>query len=178
MTGATSQEEFLCTRTTLYPALRDSFYRLPEVSVIYTANVLVFRNSDGEDLSKSERYHVDVVSAAMLRSPDISKKGGVLTWANEGDVETVLAKMRVVMRSLCQRGVKRVVLGAWGCGAYGNPVDEVARLWRLVLLGGKKGRTEQWPGVEEVVFATTDVAQTAVFRARFEDVVTSTGIPS
>jgi uncharacterized protein (TIGR02452 family) len=169
MTGATSQEEFLCTRTTLYPALRESFYRLPEVSAIYTPNVLVFRNKEGEDLPKSERYHVDVASAAMLRGPDISEKRGVRTWANEGDMETVLAKMRVVMRSLVQHEVKRVVLGAWGCGAYGNPVDEVARLWHIVLLGGKKGRKEEWPGIEEVVFAITDITQTAVFRARFED---------
>jgi uncharacterized protein (TIGR02452 family) len=169
MTGATSQEEFLCTRTTLYPALRESFYRLPEVSAIYTPNVLVFRNKEGEDLPKSERYHVDVASAAMLRGPDISEKRGVRTWANEGDMETVLAKMRIVMRSLVQHEVKRVVLGAWGCGAYGNPVDEVARLWHIVLLGGKKGRKEEWPGIEEVVFAITDITQTAVFRARFED---------
>jgi uncharacterized protein (TIGR02452 family) len=89
-------------------------------------------------------------------------------------METVLAKMRIVMRSLVQHGVKRVVLGAWGCGAYGNPVDEVARLWHIVLLGGKKGRKEEWAGIEEVVFAITDVTQTAVFRARFEGAVTST----
>jgi len=178
MTGATSQEEFLCTRTTVYPALRDSFYRLPEVSVIYTPNVLVFRNRDGEDLPKSERHHVDVASAAMLRNPDICEKGGVQTWANEADVELVLAKMRMLMRSLVQNGVKRVVLGAWGCGAYGNPVDEVARLWKIVLLGGKKGRKEPWPGIEEIVFAITDVVQCSVFQTRFEDVVTGSATPS
>jgi len=27
LTGATSQEEFLCARTTLYPSLREKFYR-------------------------------------------------------------------------------------------------------------------------------------------------------
>lgn len=173
LTGATSQEEFLCTRTTLYPALKDSFYRLPEVSVVYTPNALVFRNSNGEDLPKSERYHVDVASSAMLRGPDISEKGGIRTWANEGDVEVVLAKLRIVMRSMVQNGVKRVVLGAWGCGAYGNPVEEVARLWRVVLLGNKRGRKEEWTGIEEVVFAITDTNQATAFRTRFEDVLTT-----
>lgn len=177
LTGATSQEEYLCTRTTLYPALQDSFYRLPEVSVIYTPDVLVFRNGDGEDLPKSERYHVDIASAAMLRGPEISEKDGVETWTNEGDVELVLAKMRILMRSLVQHGVKRVVLGAWGCGAYGNPVAEVARLWRIVLLGSKRGKKEEWTGIEEIVFAITDTRQTDTFRERFADVVVGTATP-
>ncbi|RWA04683.1 hypothetical protein EKO27_g10427, partial [Xylaria grammica] len=45
LNGATSQEETLCMRTTLLPALRDEFYRLPELGVVYTPDVLVFRPS-------------------------------------------------------------------------------------------------------------------------------------
>ena len=70
--GANSQEEFLCARTTLYPSLWDSFYRLPEVGGIYTPDVLVFRDSTPEanDLTKRDRYFLDVVSAGMFRFPD------------------------------------------------------------------------------------------------------------
>jgi hypothetical protein len=45
LTGATSQEEFLCARTTLLPSLNESFYRLPEFGGVYTRDVLVFRSS-------------------------------------------------------------------------------------------------------------------------------------
>jgi uncharacterized protein (TIGR02452 family) len=165
--GAKTQEEFLCTRTTLYPALRDEFYRLPEVSTVYTRDTLVFRNAAGEDLPKADFYHVDVVTAAMLRSPELAERDGQVTWADEGSKETVLAKMRCVMRSLVMNGVKRVVLGAWGCGAYGNPVEEVANLWRTVLVGGRRGRKERWTGIEEIVFAITNAGQVTVFRERF-----------
>ena len=70
--GANSQEEFLCARTTLFPSLWDSFYRLPEVGGIYTPDVLVFRDSTPEanDLTKRDRYFLDVVSAGMFRFPD------------------------------------------------------------------------------------------------------------
>jgi hypothetical protein len=70
--GANSQEEFLCARTTLFPSLWDSFYRLPEIGGIYTPDVLVFRDSTPEanDLTKRDRYFLDVVSAGMFRFPD------------------------------------------------------------------------------------------------------------
>ena len=32
--GANSQEEYLCARSTLYPSLWDSYYRLPEVRAV------------------------------------------------------------------------------------------------------------------------------------------------
>jgi hypothetical protein len=58
--------------------------------------------------------------------------------------------MRVVARAAVQKGVDVVVLGVWGCGAYGNPVGEIAEAWMRVLVGrNREGRS----GVEEVVFA-------------------------
>ncbi|KAI0467661.1 hypothetical protein F4859DRAFT_493211 [Xylaria cf. heliscus] len=44
LNGATGPEASLCLRTTLLPALRDEFYRLPELGVVYTPDVLVFRS--------------------------------------------------------------------------------------------------------------------------------------
>ncbi|KAK4182107.1 hypothetical protein QBC35DRAFT_421273 [Podospora australis] len=164
LNGATSQEESLCMRTTLLPSLKDEFYRLPELSVIYTPDVLVFRDEKGEDYAtKKERWWVDVISAAMLRQPDLNDENGGETYARQKDREMVIQKMRLVMRVLQQKGVKRVVLGAWGCGVYGNPVNEIAAAWKSVLLGKKaekeKGngmKERKWEGIEEVVFAVKE----------------------
>ncbi|KAF4539977.1 uncharacterized protein LTHEOB_9789 [Lasiodiplodia theobromae] len=169
LNGATSQEEWLCLRTTLYPSLRDEFYRLPEVGAIYTPDVLVFRRSDDEatDLDKKDRFFIDVVSAGMLRFPDVEGEEGEEKKYNNGkDRDLVMQKMRAVMRILRMKGADKVVLGAWGCGAYGNPVGEVARAWKKVLLGTeskKKAKSgsnnstggEGWDGLE-VVFAIKD----------------------
>ncbi|KAH7915430.1 hypothetical protein BJ138DRAFT_1141720, partial [Hygrophoropsis aurantiaca] len=38
LTGATSQEESLCVRSTLLPSLLDQFYRLPEDAIVYTTD--------------------------------------------------------------------------------------------------------------------------------------------
>lgn len=177
LNGASSQEESLCMRTTLLPSLSDSFYRLPEVGGIYTPDVLVFRDAEAEDLEKRDRWFVDCVSAGMLRFPSISvdETTGRGSYSSSKDRELVIEKMRAVMRIFQSKGVKKVVLGAWGCGAYGNPVGEVAAAWRKVLLGGrqaqrsKKGRKELWTGIESVVFAIKDPGLADAFGQAFGD---------
>ncbi|KAK3321838.1 hypothetical protein B0H66DRAFT_514062 [Apodospora peruviana] len=195
LSGATSQEESLCRRTTLYPSLREEFYRLPEVGGIFTPNVLVFNvdfKDEREQLSQSsghqvkvqderkEWFYVDVITAAMLRFPDTG--GGEETcYAEDKDRELVVKKMVAVMRILKAKGVEQVVLGAWGCGAYGNPIGEIARAWRKVLLGHRrrpppppgKGKanklaeeSEMWRDIE-VVFAIKDARMARVFAKAF-----------
>jgi len=177
LNGASSQEEALCMRTTLLPSLSDSFYRLPEVGGVYTPDVLVFRDAEAEDLEKRDRWFVDCVSAGMLRFPSISvdEATGRGSYSSSKDRELVIEKMRAVMRIFHSKSVKKVVLGAWGCGAYGNPVGEVAAAWKKVLLGGrqaqrsKKGRKELWTGIETVVFAIKDAGLADAFGQAFGD---------
>ncbi|PSS05246.1 hypothetical protein BD289DRAFT_419848 [Coniella lustricola] len=193
LNGATSQEEFLCMRTTLLPALRDEFYRLPEIGCVYTPDVLVFRTSEdgssggadsGENhnndlLDKKDRWFVDVVSAAMLRLPEtyVDEATGHGTYVHAKDREAVVDNMNAVMRVFQAKNAAKVVVGAWGCGAYGNPVGEIARAWRKVLLGNdskraskktKKSVTQKpWTGIQEVVFAVKDATMAEALQTAF-----------
>ncbi|KAH7138774.1 hypothetical protein B0J11DRAFT_23785 [Dendryphion nanum] len=183
LSGATSQEEFLCARTTLLPSLKDTFYRLPEFGGVFTRDVLVVRNAlplgDAKgELPPGERYWVDVVSAGMLRFPELegeqeeNDENKSLTKADRAIVE---AKMRAVLSIALSKGSRKVVLGAWGCGAYGNPVHEIAQAWRMVLNGvtpsSGKGKPEgprnTWDSIEEVVFAITNHRMADRFAASF-----------
>ncbi|KAL7931913.1 hypothetical protein V8C35DRAFT_308859 [Trichoderma chlorosporum] len=161
LAGATSQEEWLCSRTTLYPSLHEEFYRLPEVGAIYTPDVLVCKTWDPEasDLKSVDQFFIDVVTAAMLRLPDVEPgQNGEMAYSEQKDRDMVLAKMRCVMRILRSRHITRIILGAWGCGAYGNPVEEVARAWRRALLGPQAKRVESIEVYNdiEIVFAIKD----------------------
>jgi uncharacterized protein (TIGR02452 family) len=171
LNGANSQEESLCMRTTLYPSLKDEWYRIPDLSSIYTPNVLVFRDEDAEDLDKKDRYYVDCITAAMLRAPEFEMNGeGVATYANKKDREIAQAKMTAVMRIAVMKKTKRLVLGAWGCGAHGNPVGEIARLWKAVLRPrhdkSKTGK-ERWESLDEIVFAIKDHNMAQAFAEAF-----------
>jgi uncharacterized protein (TIGR02452 family) len=181
--GANSQEEFLCARTSLYPSLWDSFYRLPDVGGVYTPDCLVFRDSTPEanDLAKRDRYFLDVVSAGMFRFPDARGRSedrdtsctcGVSYCDTDRDLVT--RKMKAVMRIAESKGAERLVLGAWGCGAYGNPVKEVAKIWRKVLAGGprqRKPNAERWDGIKEIVFAIPDRSMVREFERAFTDIL-------
>ncbi|EXF75312.1 hypothetical protein CFIO01_02899 [Colletotrichum fioriniae PJ7] len=174
--GAGSQEESLCMRTTLLPSLKDEYYRLPELGAVYTPDVLVFRDEDADDvLEKKDRWFVDCISAAMLRNPEIERDEdtGFSHYVQEKDRQLILEKMKIVLR-ICQlKGIKKVVLGAWGCGAYGNPVAEVAKAWKKALLprndgkGKQKGNKETWAGIEEIVFAIKDAGMADAFEEAF-----------
>jgi len=200
ISGAASQEESLCMRTTLYPSLREEYYRLPEVGGVYTQDVLVFRefNTDSDsgvrDLEKGKRWWVDVVSAGMLRFPDIEEVDEEMRYISHKDRELVEDKMRAVLRIVKSqgRGVRGLILGAWGCGAYGNPVSEVTECWRRVLCGdndeldasemrksknGRSGKSvkeaedlererHSWVGIE-IVFAIKERKMAVEFARRF-----------
>jgi uncharacterized protein (TIGR02452 family) len=175
LSGASSQEEFLCARTTLYPSLRESFYRLPDVGGVYTPDVLVLCGSDAEAsaLPKSEHFFVDVVTAAALRFPDLDEAG--TGYAEEKDREMAARKMRAVLRVCRERGASRLVLGAWGCGAYANPVGEVARAWKRVILGTERKAGEGWDGLE-IVFAVLDGKMAVEFARHFGEELKVEGV--
>jgi uncharacterized protein (TIGR02452 family) len=180
LAGATSQEEFLCARTTLLPSLKEEFYRLPEFGGIFTSDVLVFRSpgplgDNASELGAGERYWVDVISAGMLRFPDLEGEEDEVKRLGKKDREVVERKMRAVLRIAAAKGVKKLVLGAWGCGAYGNPVGDVAEAWSRVLSasaaeGAKKKKaipSEVWPDLEEVMFAIPSVKIASGFARAF-----------
>jgi hypothetical protein len=182
------------------PSLKEEFYRLPEIGGIWTPDVLVFRQSVDQsdaELPRSERFYVDVVTAAMIRFPDVVENGvssrnfeaGIFSanrlenratdevtkiekaYASQKDRDLALAKMRAVLRMLTVHKTERVVLGAWGCGAYGNPVNEIVAAWQRALLGtrGKSSNCKAQPidlGIlKEVVFAIKDLRMAQDFAA-------------
>ena len=177
LNGASGQEASLCMCTTLLPSLSDEFYPLPEISAVYTPDVLVFRDELAEDLEKKNRWFVDCVSGGTLRFPSITvdETTGRGSYSNDKDRDLVLEKMRAVMRIFQAKKVSKVVLGAWGCGAFGHPVGEVAAAWKKVLLGSerarknKKGKQEVWTGIETVMFAIKDPGLADAFAQAFGD---------
>lgn len=168
--GALAQEEALCIRSTLYPSLNPAFYRMPVLSAIYTPDVLVFRGSDLVDLPKSEWFYTAVISCAALKGPEVEKgKDGKLVYSVEKDREIMTEKVRLIFQIANEKGIKYLILGALGCGAYHNPPEEVAEIFKKVILGGR--RKQGITGIEEVTFAIFDEGENLrSFKKVFGDV--------
>ncbi|KAE8447735.1 hypothetical protein EG329_010542 [Mollisiaceae sp. DMI_Dod_QoI] len=172
LNGAFAQEETLCMRSTLYYSLSSSYYRIPELCAIYSPDILVFRSSDMKDLSKPEWFYTDVISVAALKQPELKFNADKtkMIYEYEQDRELMMDKIRLIFQVAREKGVNRLCLGAIGCGAYRNPPEEVANMFRKVILGTKKRRGVE--GFEEIIFAIFDDGPNLkAFKEVFEDVM-------
>ncbi|PGH14073.1 hypothetical protein AJ80_06077 [Polytolypa hystricis UAMH7299] len=161
LSGAQAQEEALCRRSTLSATLKQSFYPTPWEAVIYSPTVMIFRNSlkDGHGLMDFSYPDVlpvvSVITKAGPRRPAVARggqSGSGSRYANINERNRMKAIMRVVLRMAVWEGHRRLVLGALGCGAFGNPREDVAECWAEVFAEAEF----QGGWWEKVVFAVID----------------------
>jgi uncharacterized protein (TIGR02452 family) len=160
--GARAQEEALCRSSALYETLvGDPMYAYhaarprPDSSdwVIYSPDVPVFRSDDGAELSQPWLLSF-LTSAAPVAD--------ALGQPESGD----LLQRRIfrVLDVSVACGHDAVVLGAWGCGAFGNDPHRTARDFRTAL------ETEFAGHFSDVVFAITDWSPSRRMLGPFRDV--------
>jgi uncharacterized protein (TIGR02452 family) len=133
--GATAQEEDLCRKSTLLKSLESKnakayydFHRklnspLSSDCMILSPKVEVFRNSDN-----TLSYEPFVVSVLTCAAPIMSN---AVRNMGAGNYEQLLYQRIKGMLCLAStQNYKSLVLGAWGCGAFGNDAEIVAKLFR------------------------------------------------
>lgn len=158
--GANAQEECLCRCSTLYISLTRNprFYPLAEEGGLYSPDVLFFRDAEHRILDWKDCVFADVVSVAAIRRPELVDGG-----LDEDDRALTYAKILGLLRSCAHNGARILVLGAAGCGAFKNPPEDIAQLFRSAL-----SEIEFHGRFERVVFAIIDNEETnnyATFRA-------------
>lgn len=150
--GTTTQEEGICRISTLYPALatqmcEGGFYqrhrewikkgemgRENRDDCIYTPDVMVFRNDshDCEILPENEWFKVDVITCA---APDQRwNKDGTRFSPSPEELDRILTKrIDRIFKVAIKHGIEVLILGAFGCGAFGNSPTVVAKVFEKVL---------------------------------------------
>jgi uncharacterized protein (TIGR02452 family) len=162
--GARAQEEYLARSSGLYACIRDNamyaFHRsrrdpLYTNYAIYSPDVPVFRSDDGSLLD--EPYTVGIITCPAVNAgkmvPERRSEIGPAMW------------LRIL--KVLSTGVKHahdsIVLGAWGCGAFGNDGHDIARLFHRALAQNFKG------GYRQVVFAIVDRSRDRRFIGPFQE---------
>lgn len=157
VSGSSSQEESLCRVSTLYNALtakqvkiyydmnRHHKDRFHTDWIIYSPEILVFRNDDFEDMSvlpMDDWYHCNVITcpAPNLRqqknnrfNPD-DNKGLVLPDATEEYKIIMRNRIRYILTVAERKGNTHLILGAFGCGAFKNDPKVVSQLFKEVII--------------------------------------------
>eukprot|EP01105_Mastigella_eilhardi_P016341 TRINITY_DN3730_c0_g1_i1.p1 TRINITY_DN3730_c0_g1~~TRINITY_DN3730_c0_g1_i1.p1 ORF type:complete len:363 (+),score=85.39 TRINITY_DN3730_c0_g1_i1:785-1873(+) len=159
--GAGAQEENLHRRTALFHCLGDPFkvtaesrawnYPIPEFGALYSPGVLTFRHSEANGYAFFERPELfSYISASAYNQPPLVEDPSAHTLALSGKVRANTArKIDTIFRVAIENGHDSLVLSAFGCGAYGNPPADIAR-----LLGAAAAR--HGGHLRSVVFAVLD----------------------
>lgn len=161
LTGSRAQEETLCRSSALYATLAgDAMYDAHEQRddhessdwVILSPNVPVFRTDDGATLEQT--WSCDFLTCAAPYAPRVGQP-------RSGDL--LARRMARVLEVARAFGYDTLVLGAWGCGAYGNDSGRTAEdVWQLL--------TGPYDGCfAEIVFAITDWSPERRFLGPFRD---------
>ena len=122
-------------------------YPLPEFGGVYVPNVSIIRGSELKGYPFLNKvYKVDVICVAAYSSPQLDSTGKKL---HSSLVDNVQNKMRIMLAMAQKNNCQCVVLSASGCGAYKNPVEHIAALFKSVV--------KEFDGIfEEIVFAIYD----------------------
>ena len=159
--GARAQEEALCRSSALYLTLvGDPMYdfhaRRPQPDstdwAIYSPDVPVFRTDDGTAVERP--WLLSFVTSAAPYVPAIGQP-------ELGD----LLRKRIlrILAIAAAYGHQALVLGAWGCGAFGNDPCRTAKDFRRALEDDFAG------SFSHVVFAVTDWSPGRKFLGPFRD---------
>ena len=145
--GSRSQEEELCRRSTLIKSLYQfqdnedlldlvglsectkKIYPLPMYSGIYSPGVEIFRNSVSYSILDTP-IQTNIISVSALSHPQIDSQTGMMT---SKDTTIMKGKIRAIFRIALLNHKENLVLGAFGCGAYGCPPKQVAELFKSIL---------------------------------------------
>lgn len=133
--GARSQEEDFCRNSTLLLSLEsDSAKRYYDYnkslnnnfssdSIVISPNVEIFRNGKGELLEESF-----VVSVITCAAPLICE--GYEGYTYDGYIEVFSQRIKRILKCAAHFKYRTLVLGAFGCGAFGNDAHLVSDLFK------------------------------------------------
>lgn len=136
--GAKAQEEDLCRKSSLLLSLESrqaaKYYeynkglqtRMGSDAIIFTPEVEIIRDEDGKLLDETVIVAVLTCAAPMVRQG----KEGMCEEVYQGMVYNRIMGM---LKCAAYFGYENLVLGAWGCGAFGNDAHVMSDLFRKAL---------------------------------------------
>ena len=141
--GYKAQEESICRRSNLAQSLsqyntpawaelvsvpfKEARYPLnPLHGCVYSPGVTIFRTGEFLGSALLEKpFKLSFISTGAIKKRNVEDFG-------EEDIRVTRERIRTVFRAGLDRGHDSLILGAWGCGAFKNPVDVMAALFKEV----------------------------------------------
>ncbi len=152
--GSMAQEEALCSESILYNVLRNfkfAFYNanlnhknncMYENRMLYSPDILFSRFYD----NKENIITTDVITCA---APNKSAAQRNYKVTNGENTKFLKSRIAFVLNVAAAKNADTLILGAYGCGVFGQDPYEVARIFRSYLTG-------EYKYFSKVIFAVPD----------------------
>lgn len=139
--GTPAQEESICRRTNLVSCFSKMSYPIPEFGSFYLKNLGIIRDTENNNYNYFNNViTADCVLSAAYHGPPIDNEDRLC----DGYRERTKIKIEQILNAFLENGNYNIVLGAFGCGAFGD----IAIIFKQVLSSKQyKGR------FENVIFA-------------------------
>lgn len=158
--GSNAQEEDLCRKTTLFPSLisekAKKMYKYNKIYcdnlasdyMILSPNVRILKNFNGDKLEKFEK--VGVLTAA---APNIS----FLEDIDEEKLNRIFKqRIKAIYHIASYFGYNYLILGAWGCGVFGNDAKKISEIFKYELEEFEKTAKNNKNHFKKIEFAVLD----------------------
>jgi hypothetical protein len=159
--GTSAQEENLFRRTDCHEAVTDD--EMDPQTQRYTPAMTALLSAAGgvvhldhetsrvcfrgpEDRSRADLGYARLPDDEVFPFFELRAAAEDLRGGKPFDEAEMARRIRAQLRTLRQAGLRHAVLSAFGCGAFHNPADRVARLYRDAL-------AEEATAFDEIVFA-------------------------
>ena len=136
--GAKAQEEALCRCSTLYASITSS-----EANEMYHFNNTHIRATDSDYMLLSQDVCVfrdercellaEPFCTSVITAPAPNRRGAAVFTSKKTLAETFLHRALIILRTAVKYEYRNLVLGAWGCGAFGNDPFMVAECFKQAL---------------------------------------------
>lgn len=143
LTGKSEQEENLSRQSALFKSIQKEKFMYMHHKInrardfkysdymIYSPDVPVFRDDKCEKLlPEKDVFCTDVISATAPNKTQMVKNGQ----NTDGVYNALYIRCEKILRCAIDHGAKAIVLGPFGCGAFGNDPKDVSKIFKHLLV--------------------------------------------
>lgn len=154
LSGAIAQEEAICRNSTLYASINSDnakdYYEynnshnneLYSDYIIFSPYVEVFRNAKSEILNTPYTICAITSPAVNVHRARNSTKMDISN--------CMIQRAEYILKIAIHNNVKNIVLGAWGCGVFGNSPKDISNMFKHLLF--KKGYAKCFNNVSFAIY--------------------------
>lgn len=133
--GSGAQEESLFRRTNYHKTLLIKYYPLKYNEIIYSPHVTLFKSSEKNNWKLIKPILLNFIACPGIRYPEVvfneEKNRQELP---DDKIEILKIKIETIIQTAYKYNYDTIIFGALGCGAWRNPIEHVAEIFKETLM--------------------------------------------